>query len=69
MTTTKKQTHTKWTTELIDEYLKENYPWVHLIPGQKYTTNKSKYWFYCHTHGAYETQWSRVHTKSGPNQG
>ena len=59
----------KWTTELIDEFLKETYPWVYLIPGQEYTHGHAKYWFYCNTHGAYEARWGKVHTKSGNNQG
>ena len=60
-----KRKRTKWTTELIDEYLKENYPFVYLIPGQEYTNNCAKYWFYCNTHGPYEARWDNVQRKSG----
>ena len=57
---------TKWTTELIDEYLKENYPWVYLIPGQEYVNTLSKLWFYCTTpgHGAYKTRFSSIQTET-----
>lgn len=69
MTTTTRRKHVKWTTELMGVYLKENYPWVHLIDGQEYTGNKAKFWFYCHTHGAYQASWNGVYCKSGTHQG
>ena len=46
-----KQKRTRWTTELIDEFLKETYPWVYLIPGQKYVNAHTNMWFYCTTPG------------------
>lgn len=60
---------TKWTTELIDEYLKENYPWVYLIPGQEYITASTKMWFYCTTpgHGYYQARWHKVSRIDGIN--
>ena len=60
-----KQKRTKWTTELMDEFLKENYPWVYLIPGQEYTGTRSKYWFHCHTHGVYKARWQHVYSALG----
>ena len=46
-----KQKRIRWTTELIDEHLKEHYPWVYLIPGQEYVNSKIDIWFYCTTPG------------------
>ena len=51
-------------------FLKENYPWVYLIPGQEYHWSR-KLWFYCTTpgHGSYSALWRSVHTKSGTSKG
>lgn len=61
----KKHGNCKWTTELIDEFLKETYPWVYLIPGQEYINNATKMWFYCTTpgHGAYQARLLHVNAQ------
>lgn len=54
---TTKRKLTKWTIESFSDHVWHMYNrTIYVIPGQVYTNNHTKLWFYCTTHGYYDAR-------------